>query len=91
MLALIVSRNVGNYNFPKYWQLKISEMLATIFIEILETNVNKHFSKMATNVKSYNFQKYKQWIFSEISNYNFQMCRRCMLAIRIPRNAGDKC
>ena len=30
MLAIIFSRNVGNYNFPKYWQLQCPEMLAKI-------------------------------------------------------------
>ena len=78
MLAIIVSRNVGNYNFPKYWKLKISEMLATIFIEMLATNDSKYFSKMTTDVKNI--------IFGNRSNYIFQK-----IAIVIFGNAGDEC
>ena len=40
ILAIIVSKNVGNYNFPKYWQLYPSEMLAIIILEMLVTNVS---------------------------------------------------
>ena len=32
MLAIKSSRNVGNYKFPKYWQLRFPEMLAIIFV-----------------------------------------------------------
>ena len=78
MLAIIVSRNVGNYNFPKYWQLKISERLATIFIEMLATNVSNTCSKVATDVKKI--------IFENTNNYIFQK-----IAIAFFGNAGDKC
>ena len=78
MLAIIASRNVGNYNFPKYWQLKISEMLATIFIEILATNVSKYFLEIATNVKNL--------IFGNISGYIFQKIATVFFG-----NAGDEC
>ena len=30
MLAIIISRNVGNYNFQKCWQLSFPEMLTII-------------------------------------------------------------
>ena len=42
MLAIIVSRNVGNSSSPKYWTLAIliSEMLENIFLEMLATNVS---------------------------------------------------
>ena len=35
MLAIIVSRNVGNHDFPKYWQISFSEMLAIILLEMM--------------------------------------------------------
>ena len=34
MLAITISRNVGNYTFPKYWQLYFPEMLAIEFVGI---------------------------------------------------------
>ena len=40
MLAIIISRHVGNYNFPKYWQIKITEMLAIILLQMLATTVS---------------------------------------------------
>ena len=30
--AIIISRNVGNYNFPEYWQLEVPKMLAIKFV-----------------------------------------------------------
>ena len=42
MLAIIISRNVGNYNFQKCWQLEIPEMLVT---------------RVSRNVSDYNFQE----------------------------------
>ena len=32
MLVIIVSRNAGNYNLPKHWQLYVPEMLANICV-----------------------------------------------------------
>ena len=32
MLTIIFYRNVGNYTFPKYWQLSFPEMLSIIFV-----------------------------------------------------------
>ena len=32
MLAIIISRNVGNYNFQNYWQVHVPEMLAIIIV-----------------------------------------------------------
>ena len=78
MLAVIASRNVGKYNFPKYWQLKISEMIATIFMEILATNVSKYFLEITTNVNSL--------IFGAISDYIFQKIATVFFG-----NAGDEC
>ena len=40
MIATIVSRNVGNYDFPKKQAITISEMLAIIVLEILATNAS---------------------------------------------------
>ena len=60
MLAIIVSSKVGNYNFPKYWQLYFSEILAIIFLEMLATQGYQlfyySFLKMETDANNYNFQ-----------------------------------
>ena len=32
MLAIINSRTGRNYNFQKYWQLKVPELLAILFV-----------------------------------------------------------
>ena len=42
MIAVIVSTNVGNYNFANYWQFWVSEMLAIILLEMLATNVSNY-------------------------------------------------
>ena len=39
-LAIIISIYVGNYNFLKLRQLKVPEMLAIIFVEMMATNVS---------------------------------------------------
>ena len=53
-------------------------MLATIFIEILATNVSKYFLEIATNVKNL--------IFGNISDYIFQKIATVFFG-----NAGDEC
>ena len=42
-----ISRNVGNHDFPKCWQFKLSQMLAIIFLDLLATNVRNCFTEMA--------------------------------------------
>ena len=81
MLTNIISRNVYNHNLPKYWQLYFSEMLAIIFVEMqmLAIFLLESWRRILTFA-----------IFRIYSNYNFQKCRRQMLAIIISRNAGDE-
>ena len=47
MLAIIVSRNVGNCDFPKYRPLLFYEMLATILLEMLATDVGNYLFENA--------------------------------------------
>ena len=84
MLAIIVSINVGNYIFPKYWLLEITEMLAIMFLEMMATNVSNHL-----------FRKWRRMltiiIFRNVSDFDFQERWRQFLAIIIFINSDDKC
>ena len=42
ILAIRVSGHIGNYAFPKYWQLEFPEKIAIIFLEMLATYVNNN-------------------------------------------------
>ena len=66
-MSIIISRDVGNYNPPNYWQLCFPEKLATIFGRNAGDKYLQLFlSKMATNINSYIFQKCQQLEFPEM-------------------------
>ena len=83
MLASTVSRNVGNYSFPKYWQLQFSEMLAIMFLDMLATNASNYIFRYWRRMLSI--------IFQNVSDYNVLNCWCQMLATTTFRNAGDEC
>ena len=72
MLAIIMSRNVDNYNSPKYWQLKFSEMLANIFVRNAGDKwLAINFSKNGDECQHLYFSEMLAIIFSRnVSNYN---------------------
>ena len=83
MLAIITSRNIVNYNFPKCWQLEFPEMLAIVFVrnagdKCWQLSVSK-------NVDECYFQKCQQFDFQEM--LTIVTCRNS--GINISRNVDN--
>ena len=71
MLAITISRNVGEYNFQKYWQLYSPEVLAIILVRNAGDKCEQlffSFSKMASNVNNYIFSEMLAIIISRTAN-----------------------
>ena len=66
MLAIIISRNVGNCNSPKYRQLSFPEMLAIKLLEMLATNVSIFSINWRRMLKTIILQKCQQLYFPEL-------------------------